>query len=89
MDKTCKTCRWWNLEDSDTEWRQDVKNRVPIPQHRCECPLIEDMSGSDSDSTQWTDLPSNAAGYTDREGYGAHFRTGPDFGCIHHEAKHG
>jgi hypothetical protein len=85
---TCKTCRWWNRDDHETEWVRDKQDSIPIAQRRCECPKIVDMSGSSaSDLPQWRDLTSDAAGYTDREGYGAHFRTGPDFGCIHWEEK--
>lgn len=32
-------------------------------------------------------MPRDGLEYYDAEGYAAGFYTGPDFGCIHHEAK--
>jgi hypothetical protein len=31
--------------------------------------------------------PLDGLAYTDYEGYNAYLSTGPDFGCIHHEAR--
>lgn len=84
---TCKTCRWWDAkpldEFADTECgpAPDYPSLKIVPRPCC-CPLIVDVSNG-----KWNDLALDAAGYSDCEGYYATFRTGQDFGCIHHQTQ--
>lgn len=67
----CKDCRWW--QGVGVDWPDGFK--------RCESPKIVDISERE------TDVPADGAAFSDIEGYGADFLTGPEFGCIHFEAK--
>ena len=82
---TCKTCKWWNETDSRTETGPasvDYES-VAILHKPCVCPKIVDTSNENHHYAQ----PMDAACVSDFEGYKAELRTGPDFGCIHHEEK--
>ena len=78
--ETCKTCRWWQADDKETQSGKETDYKdIPIVAKPCTCPAFVDTS-----EEPWASVPDNGAGYSDREGYGARWRTGPDFGCIHH-----
>jgi hypothetical protein len=76
MSTTCKTCRHW-----DTKHSYSVPDALGF--HDCNCPKIV----YSDDCPDKPSFPSDMAVYTDYEGYAAGFTTGPDFGCIHWEAK--
>lgn len=90
-DQTCKTCKWWGerpyLLDYQDGLRQyeDHKDDYKGPQKSCGCPKIVDAS--DANTKDKRALSSDSAWYSDQEEYGALFRTGPDFGCVHHSPK--
>lgn len=85
LPATCSTCRHWDAADNDTEtdYRTEDCDDVPIVHKRCQCPLIVDVSSK----LKFYDVPLDGAGFHDVEGYRATLRTGPGFGCVHHEAR--
>lgn len=71
MDGRCKTCKWWDV------WaRSKPAGRSPMSPERGKCghPKVGNGNGDNSD------------GAMDSEAYGG-IDTGPDFGCVHWEAK--
>ena len=90
--KCCKTCKWWteikgDRDRSDSIWDGEKYIYVPICQRDCKCPKIVDISVMDDQMPTYTSLPDDAAGYRDSENFGAEFRPGPEFGCVHHETR--
>ena len=85
----CSTCKWWSGQPHFLEYKGEIivdNNPRPLRPHMpCGCPKIVDVSRANWD--QCDKLPLDIAWYSDREDYGAIFRTGPDFGCVHWEAK--
>lgn len=83
---TCKTCRWWDRANEDTELGPPPEyDDVVIPHKPCLCPSVRDMSGRKAG--KFADLPLDGAGYHDFGSYKAALRTGPDFGCVHHSPR--
>lgn len=85
--RTCSTCKHWGqlpwyLDYQDGLLRQE-SIRETGKNKSCGSPNIVDASASKHEQTEA--LPLNAAWYSDCENYAAVFRTGPDFGCVHHE----
>lgn len=82
----CSTCKWWSepeLEDRYIDTEDNYKYKF-YSHRRCVCPKVVDTS--EMAYREWDKLPVDVAVYSDREGYGASFRTGPGFGCVHWEA---
>lgn len=69
---TCSTCKWWR-----ESYRHETKKSTF---KGCDCPKLKQGYGNTSE-----DCASDEAIIEDDEGWG--IQTGPDFGCIHHEAK--
>lgn len=68
----CKTCRWWADRVRDDNLR------------RCSSPYILYLPDARREGVTIRD---HYAGYIDAEQFGGDFRTGPEFGCVHWEAK--
>ena len=90
VSQTCSTCKWWggrphviDYQDGVRLWEGRVEEHPP--RKTCGSPFI--LDGSDASDRTLAEVPLSAAVYRDCEDYGASFYTGPDFGCIHHEAK--
>jgi hypothetical protein len=90
----CKTCRWWEAKPTlfddgpvvgMTISALAARPKVELLQRACECPKVVD--GSELSDRQKNALPPDAAVYYDFESFQATFTTGPEFGCIHWEAK--
>lgn len=75
--KTCKTCKWWDKDGSRSQKHQQTQ--------LCLCPSIS----SSASNAEWCPNTFNVTGSNaeliDGSGYLALLRTGPDFGCVHHE----
>jgi hypothetical protein len=92
MSPRCSTCKWWGGNPHILDYKNGLcvdecqpTDSVEIPHKTCGSPKIVDTSDGKWD--QIKALPLDAAWYSDREDYGARFRTGPDFGCVHWEEK--
>lgn len=70
-NKTCKTCKYWGAR----HWAHGNGHK---------CDAAEDMARWDYDAEA---LLNDGFGTEDGEGYVSELYTGPDFGCIHWEAK--
>ena len=84
MDKTCKTCRWWD--------KVIVRALPPGIYKGCGCSVIRYVGRDDEDAQgRKISIPFQPDGacYWDFEEYDAGFASGPDFGCIHHETTDG
>lgn len=86
-EQRCKNCKHWSTEVS----RDD---RVAASGLRlCECPQIVNMVyveyeiDDDTGERLPVDFADDAAAYNDGSDYLAEFSTGPEFGCVHWEAK--
>ena len=79
----CRTCRHWTLsgarDDKVTRDCKSPKITFAVLKYEDNLDVVVDKSGSS--------IASNGAGVMDGEGYWAGLVTGPDFGCIHHEAR--
>lgn len=73
---TCKECKWWDAIGEDDEREYPLHRRCQNPKfvERCPNPYVSDEPD-----------PGDSMIYCYEEG-GA-FYPGPDFGCIHFEAK--
>lgn len=91
--ETCKTCKWWGQVayrampygpgDVRIELREEDEADHSRVHQQCGCPRI--VYGGNLDEKEEASLPRDHAIYWDTESYYAGFRTGPDFGCVHHE----
>lgn len=90
LDKpTCATCEHWKPRDfvlteltapCNAE-RDDFGEVVPdLDYGNCNCGKIVYLRRK-------IDCPKDGAAYWDFEQYAAGFKTGPDFGCVHHSPK--
>jgi len=68
---TCKTCKFWD-GDKNERGRICLNDRL--------CPIRPEHCGTDSA------YGSRSSGRDESESL-SRVRTGPDFGCIHHEPK--
>jgi len=89
----CSTCRWWVLDKNDrydtlispadpvTHEQEDTEDAIAAKWghavRRCRCPKISFYQRPDRDG----------ATVCDGSEYMADLLTGPDFGCIHHDAN--
>jgi len=80
---TCSTCKSWGA--TDLYYDEDADVEKPYIHRRCISPKLVNVSKERHEESDRR--PPDIAMYSDCEGYDATFRTGPDFGCIHHEAK--
>jgi hypothetical protein len=89
MSGRCKDCRHWGdwtgREHLQTVSEPPKYEEVPRVHKPCACPKVVD--GSDIQEAEQQALPLDTAIYSDSESYGAHFFTGPEFGCVHWGAK--
>lgn len=91
----CKTCRWWDsvpLFSDEGDWslskatsdiRYCLSNKVVLVQG-----LRERQSYDDDDGRVFR-IEADEALATDGSEYTSHFATGPEFGCVHWQAKEG
>jgi len=71
MMNTCKDCKHWDLNPTEYSIPANTSKR------ECTCPKVCGETHRDEDAMeQW----GQDAGYVD-------IATGPDFGCVHWEAK--
>lgn len=75
---TCKECKFWYSED-DNSHLQGIR-----ADYYYDCLLDGDKFIYDP--TIEESKPDSLM-YCDSDGYSAHFKTGPDFGCIHGTPK--
>ena len=68
----CKDCKWWD-QDSGHDELDELGSDYKLLQRHCTNPKVG-ARGEGSDEA------------SDAEGYGGIY-TGPEFGCIHGEAK--
>jgi len=71
-DARCKNCRWWGANSQSSDEPLDIS-------HPCE----HEKVGSDSDEQ----FPDGCGGFSEGSKYNEVIFTGPDFGCVHFEAK--
>lgn len=75
----CKTCKHWKRSSGfDAEYHGA---------HSGECRSLKFVYSGDSPGEPRT--PPDGLEYWDAESYAAGFRTGEDFGCVHHEPPDG
>ena len=74
----CATCRFWKRSEGF-----DAEYHGP---HSGECSSPKFVYGGET----WGDAfrtPKDGLEYWDSESYAAGFKTGEDFGCVHHELQ--
>lgn len=76
MNDRCKTCKWWTLHDES--WRNSglVVFKAACEVRECTSPKLHFYEPPAADE----------ASVTDGSEYTGNLWTGPDFGCVNHEA---
>lgn len=78
---TCRTCKFYSTTPEVTINFFDGTTATEKPEGECSCPKFRYVYSAAAQ------LADDELGYWDFEGYAAGFNVGPDFGCIHWEAK--
>lgn len=103
MMERCKTCRWWDSVGYFSPQGEHSTARCTSDVRLCHCDKILEWpevmddgkrrgqvieQGVISTRTQWR-VDQDEAMVMDGSDYMAKFATGPEFGCVHWQAKEG
>jgi hypothetical protein len=89
---TCKTCKFWNVEEKDWQYDELKFGSCSAVRHRQSIELeirdqFEDTYGDEAEAAILKQLQESKAFVVDSSGYYAALRTGPKFSCCLHERK--